>query len=196
MNYQEIMENPLNAFKDSMIYFEIYRNSQLISTTKGLKNSYQGKVYVEFFPDVDVQIGDILTNSNIKYYIIDVDTQTWQGQISAVKAFYQTKPPTNQQVTPTIYNIGSATNSIIGNQQQAILNNSSFSIDDLKQFIELYGENDKQQLYELASLLQESLQKDDFHKSKLSKFGDLIAKHSWLPTAIAQIISAFIQMPH
>lgn len=190
------MDNPLNHFKKQMIDFEIYRNSQLVSTAKGLKNSYQGKVYVEFFPDVDVQIGDILVNSNIKYYIVDVDTQTWCGQISAIKAFYQTRPPVEHQSSSTVYNIGTASNSIIGNQQQAILNNSSFSIDDLKELIELYGAGDKNQLYELTAQLQQLLEKDDFHKSKLSKFSDLIAKHSWLPTAIAQIISAFIQMPH
>lgn len=189
------MNNPLVHFKNSMIDFEIYRNSQLLSTTKGLKNSWEGKVFIEFFPDVDIQIGDILINSNIKYYIIDVDTQTWMGQISAIKAFYQTKPPVENNNSIT-YNIGTASNSIIGNQQQAILNNSAFNIDDLKQLIELYGGSDKSQLYELSSQLQQLLEEDDFHKSKLSKFSDLIAKHSWLPTAIAQIISAFIQIPH
>jgi len=188
--------NPLNSFRNRMIDFEIYRNSKLISTVKGLKNSYQGKVFIEFFPDVDINIGDTLINSNIKYYIVDVDTQTWMGQISAIKAFYQTTPPVEPIPSSTIYNIGTASNSIIGNQQQAILNNSNFSIDDLKQLIKLYGNDDKQQLYELSSQLQQLLDNDDFHKSKLSKFSDLIAKHSWLPTAIAQIISAFIQMPH
>lgn len=190
------MHNPLNSFKNQMIEFKIFRNSQLVSTVKGLKNSYQGKVFVEFFPDVDVQIGDILTNSNIKYYVIDVDTQTWMGEISAIKAFYQTRPPIEQPSTSTVFNINSASNSIIGNQQSAILNNSSFNIDDLQKLIELYGADDKQQLYELSAQLQDLLEKDDFHKSKLSKFSNLIAKHSWLPTAIAQIIAAFIQMPH
>ena len=185
--------NPLNSFRNQMIDFEIYRNSELISTAKGLKNSYQGKVFINFFPDVDVQIGDILKNSNINYYVVDIDTQTWQGQISSIKAFYQTRPPVDQPSNSTIYNIGTASNSIIGNQQQAILNNSSFSIDDLKKLIELYGANDKQQLYELTSQLQQLLEKDDFHKGKLSKFSDLIAKHSWLPLAIAQVISAFLQ---
>lgn len=188
--------NPLNHFRNRMIDFEIYRNSQLVSTIKGLKNSYQGKVYIEFFPDVNIQIGDILINSNIKYYIIDIDTQTWMGEVSAIKAYYQTTPPVEQQSVSTIFNIGNASNSIIGNQQQAILNNSSFAIDDLKQLIELYGADDKQKLYELSSQLQQLIEKDDFHKSKLSKFSDLIAKHSWLPTAIAQIISAYLQMPH
>jgi len=189
------MDNPLNHFKNQMVEFEIYRNSKLISTTKGLKNSYQGKVFVEFFPDVDVQTGDILKLSNISFYVISTDIQTWMGEVSAIKAYYQTTPPVEQPTNSTTFNIGSANNSIIGNQQQAILNNSNFSIDNLKQLIELYGGNDKQQLYELSSQLQTLIEKDNFHKGKLAKFGNLIAKHSWLPTAIAQILSAFIQKP-
>lgn len=188
----------LDHFRVNMIDFQLFRNSALITTLKGLKNvePNTNRKLIQFYPDTDIQIGDILVNSNIKYYITDIDTQSWMGKVDSIIAYYQTTPPVVHQNNSTTYNIANATNSIIGNQQQAILNNSSFSIDDLKQLVELYGEDDKQQLYELTSLLQESLQKDDFHKSKLSKFGDLIAKHSWLPTAIAQIISAFIQMPH
>lgn len=182
-----------------MIDFEVYRNSNLLYTKKGLKNTEKGsnKKYIGFYPDVDIQIGDVLSNPNssVKYYITDIDTSTYNGEIYQIKAYYQNASPSSQ-TTSTIYNIGNASNSIIGNQQQAILNNSSFSIEDLKKLVELYGNNDKEQLYELVSLLQKSLEDDDFHKSKLSKFSDLIAKHSWLPTAIAQIVSAFIQMPH
>lgn len=151
------------------------------------------KKYIGFFPNADIQIGDVLINSGIKYYVVDLDTQTWKGQIASLKAYYQTTPPQTSQSSSTIFNISNASNSIIGNQQSAIINNSSFNIDDFKQLIELYGEQDKQQLYELTSLLKSCLDKDDFHKSKLSKFSDLIAKHSWVPLGIAQIISAYIQ---
>lgn len=189
------MLSPLHAFADSMIDFQNYRNSQLISTLKGLKNFEKNtnKKYIGFFPNADIQIGDVLINSGIKYYVVDLDTQTWKGQIASLKAYYQTTPPQTSQSSSTIFNISNASNSIIGNQQSAIINNSSFNIDDFKQLIELYGEQDKQQLYELTSLLKSCLDKDDFHKSKLSKFSDLIAKHSWVPLGIAQIISAYIQ---
>lgn len=155
------MLSPLHSFADRMINFDVYRNSVLLYTVPGLKNieNNTNKRMVEFFPEITIQVGDLLVNSGINYYVVDVDTQ----------------------------------NSIIGNQQSAIINNSNFDVDNLKELIDLYGNNDKQQLYELCSLLEQSLQKDDFHKSKLSKFSDLIAKHSWLPTAIAQIISAYLQ---
>lgn len=191
------MLSPLHRFADRMIDFDVYRNSVLIFTIPGLKNTETNtnKRIVEFFPEAKIQVGDILVNSGINYYVIDIDTQTWMGQVAAIKAYYQTTPPQPSESKSTVFHINNSPNSIIGNQQSAILNNSSFNIDDLKQLIELYGNNDKQQLYELTSLLEESLQKDEFRKSKLSKFSDLVTKHSWLPTAIAQIISAFIQKP-
>lgn len=191
------MVNPLNHFKNMMIEFQIFRNSVLISTVKGLKNTEKGtnKKYIGFYPDVDIQIGDVLftSNSSIKYFVIDVDTATYMGEIYQIKAYYQNTSPVVEQTSSTVYNISNASNSIIGNQQSAIINNSSFNIDDLKELIELYGANDKEKLYDLTSLLEQTLKNDDFHKSKLSKFSDLIAKHSWLPTAIAQIISAYLQ---
>ena len=188
----------LNHFRDRMVDFQLFRNSTLITTLKGLKNieANTNKKIIQFKPGTDIQIGDILVNSNIKHYVIDIDVQSWLGTVDSIKAYYQTTPPVEQNSNSTVFNIGTASNSIIGNQQQAILNNSSFDINDLKQLIELYGGNDKEELYELSSQLQQLLNKDDFHKSKLSKFSDLISKHSWLPLAIAQIISAFIQMPH
>lgn len=188
------MLSPLHSFVDQMIDFQLYRNSNLIDTFKGLKNIENGsnKRYINFFPQVDIQIGDILLNSNIKYYVIDIDTQTWNGQIASIKAYYQTTPPSNNYESSTVYNINNPSNSIIGNQHSAIINNSNFSIDDFKQLIELYGDNNKQQLYELTSQLNEVLKKDDFHKSKLSKFSDLIAQHSWVALSIAQIIAGYL----
>ena len=53
-----------------MIDFEIYRNSELISTAKGLKNSYQGKVFINFFPDVDVHKNSMGT---LLYYSDSID---------------------------------------------------------------------------------------------------------------------------
>ncbi len=189
--------NPLDSFYTNMIDFKVFRNSNIVATIKGLKNVEKGsnKKYIGFYPDADIQVGDILSNPNssIKYYIVDIDTATYMGEIYQIKAYYKNSQPVNNYENSTVFNINNAQNSIIGNQQSAILNNSNFNIDDLKQLIELYGSNDKQQLYELSSLLKECLDKDDFHKSKFSKFSDLIAKHSWLPLAISQIIAGYIQ---
>lgn len=187
------IQSPFHHFKSSMIEFDQYRNSQYIQKIKGLKNTETNtnKKYIGIEPPIDIQIGDTLINTNIKYYIVDIDTASWLGKVDEIKAYYQTTPPKEQQASSTVYNIGTAQNTIIGNQKNATINNAS-SIDDLKQLIELYGQNDKQQLNELVTLLKDSLDKDEFHKSKLSKFGDLLAKHSWLPLAISQIIAGYL----
>lgn len=191
------MRNPLDGFKSEMIDFQIYRNENLISVSKGLRNTEKGthRKFVGFYPDTDIQVGDILImeNTNMKSFIVDIDIASYKGSPFQIKAYYQTTPPVEQNSNSTIYNIGTASNSIIGNQQQAILNNSSFNIDDLKQLIELYGANDKERLNQLSALLEDSLKKDNIKKSAFSKFSDLLAKHSWLPTAIAQVICTFIQ---
>lgn len=188
--------NPLNHFISQMIEFQIYRNSVLIDTVKGLKNTEKGsnKKFIGFFPDVDIQIGDFLMvpNTSIKYSIIDVDTSTYMGEIYQLKAYYQTAPAEAKQPSVT-FNVNSSPNSIFGTQASAIINNPSFNISDFDSLIESNGGTDKKALYQLSSQLQELLEKDEFHKSKLSKFSDLIAKHSWLPLAIAQVISAYLQ---
>ncbi len=188
--------NPLNHFISQMIEFQIYRNSVLIDTVKGLKNTEKGsnKKFIGFFPDVDIQIGDFLMvpNTSIKYSIIDVDTSTYMGEIYQLKAYYQTAPAEAKQPSVT-FNVNSSPNSIFGTQASAIINNPSFNISDFDSLIESNGGTDKKELYQLSSQLQELLEKDEFHKSKLSKFSDLIAKHSWLPLAIAQVISAYLQ---
>lgn len=188
--------NPLNHFISQMIEFQIYRNSVLIDTVKGLKNTEKGsnKKFIGFFPDVDIQIGDFLMvpNTSIKYSIIDVDTSTYMGEIYQLKAYYQTAPAEVKQPSVT-FNVNSSPNSIFGTQASAIMNNPSFNISDFDSLIESNGGTDKKELYQLSSQLQELLEKDEFHKSKLSKFSDLIAKHSWLPLAIAQVISAYLQ---
>lgn len=62
----------------------------------------------------------------------------------------------------------------------------------MKKLIELYDDNYKAKLYQLASKLEKATHNDNIKKGMLSRFIDLIAKHSWLPLAIAQILSAFI----
>ena len=133
-----------------------------------------------------------IANIPINYYVTDVDTASYNGEIFEIKAYYETRAPQEKDSNSVTYNIQNAQNSIIGNQHNATQNNYISDISGLKQMIEQYGYEDKQQLYELANTLEQSLQKDEFKKSKLSKFGDLIAKHSWLPAAIAQLICAFI----
>lgn len=189
-------KNPLDSFKRNMIEFTIHRSDGTFSSVKGLKNTENStnKKYIGFYPNVDIQIGDVITCNDfpIKYYVIDVDTATYLGKIFQIKAYYETQAPQQKNQNSTVYNIKNAPNSIIGNQQNATQNNYVSDIESFKHMIEQYGANDKARLYELSKTLELCLEKDEFQKSKLSKFGDLLAKHSWLPTAITQLICTYI----
>ena len=65
---------------------------------------------------------------------------------------------------------------------------SQISLDDIKELIEKYGNEDKQQLNELLEELKSAEKFEIYKKGMLAKFGDLLAKHSWLTGALAQYI--------
>lgn len=193
------MRNPLDSFKEHMLNYNLVRNNNLITTVKGLPNTEKGtnRKFIALYPEIDIQINDILINTttNIKYIILDIDSSSYKGTIFQKKAYYQTSTYIESQSNTSTtynYNISNPQNSIIGNQEFATINNKSFNIDELKKLIELYGDNDKAKLYQLASELEKAIHNDNIKKGILSQFSDLIAKHSWLPLAIAQILSAFI----
>ena len=117
---------------------------------------------------------------------------TKEKKLQLVKEHLEEGVPLREIVKKYNYNISNPQNSIIGNQEFATINNKSFNIDELKKLIELYGDNDKAKLYQLTSELEKAIHNDNIKKGMLSRFSDLIAKHSWLPLAIAQILSAFI----
>lgn len=193
------MQNPLDNFKEHMITFNLIRNNDLITSVKGLPNTEKNtnRKYIALYPETDIQVNDILINdtTNIKYVILDLDVSSYRGNIFQKKAYYQTstyRQSQNNTSNTYHYNINNPQNAIIGNQEFATISNSSINFDEFKKLIELYGKDDKPQLYHLSYELEKAIQNDNIKKGMLSHFSDLISKHSWLPLAIAQIISAFI----
>lgn len=188
--------NPLKAFESRMINVNIIRDNQLVSTIKGLKNTTKNgdRKMFNFFPDVDVTVGDIIEipNTSFRYHVIEVEPKTWNGQISGLDAFYITAEEyvekNKQPEKQTVYNIGQASNSIIGNQQNATINNG-IDINEFRRLIETNGGTDKESLNKMADMLQTIIDNNmPVSKGTLSKFSDLIAKHSWVFTCATQIL--------
>ncbi len=184
----------LSAFRSSMLDCEINRNNILIATYKGLISDSKdyNLISFDYRKDIDIQVGDdIYCPLKKKHYIItNVEISTFNGKIHSIDAYFENSfNKTNQNIVFNTYN---PSNSIIGNQQYATLNiNESFkALDDL---INDNGGTDKSALYELLETLKSELSSDIINRSKLAKFGDLIAKHSWLALAITQIFAAWIQ---
>ena len=180
------------SFKRNMIECEINRNGIKINNVLGLVSDSKEYNCISFDPEVDVQINDdIYCPIKKKHYIIiNTDIKTLQGKPHRLEAYFEnnfTRPSET-----TIFNTYNPNNSIIGNQQNAVINiNDCFN--NLDNLINQNGNEDIDRLNELSSILKEETKNQKFDKSKLSKFGDLITKYSWVAASITQIIAAWIQ---
>lgn len=175
-----------------MVDCEIFRNNIKIATYKGMINDSKEYNYISFDPDVDVQVNDdIFCPIKNKHYIITaIDIALFGGKQHRLDAYFDNNFTAKQATT--VFNTYNPNNSIIGSQQTATINISD-SLNNLDKLINDNGGTDKEKLFELKDTLKQQLDSNQLSKSSLSKFSDLIAKHSWLVLAISQIIAAWIQ---
>lgn len=186
------MHSFVHSFKHAMLDCEIYRNGVKIANLPGLISDSKEYNCISFDPSVDIQIGDdIYCPIKKKHYLINnVDIKTFQGKANRLEAYFENNFSNSSQTN--IFNTYNPSNSIIGSQQNAIINvNDSFN--NLENLIKKAEIEDVVKLNELYSIIKEEIKNDTVSKSKLSNFGDLLCKYSWLAPAISQIITAWIQ---
>lgn len=98
------------------------------------------------------------------------------------------KPMPTSQINN--FNIQNASNSIIGNQENATINNS-YSMEELKSIVneKVDDPSDKAQLNELINMLKVLTENNaPLNKGVLQNFGDLLVKHSWLTVPLGTSI--------
>jgi len=104
--------------------------------------------------------------------------------------FSQDSGNNNSNISNT-FNIGTVHNSIVGNQQNAVMNFEN-SITNLRDIVSQKSE-DKEQLEKFANYLEALLENNDkIEKSNFEKFSDLLAKHSDIALAIGNTIFQWI----
>lgn len=74
--------------------------------------------------------------------------------------------------------------------------NQGCDLSELKQIIEEKGQDDKERLNQLIEELQNAEKFEIYKKGMLSKFSDLLVKHQWLTSALANYIVAFFVSQH
>lgn len=174
-------KTPFESFnKKNGINYDIYRNSVFIGTAKGIKTSDIENLFIQFPIDSDIQIDDVVKFQDFEYTIFKKEEVNFYGKVKSFKAFYKTENSIPLITNNSIFNISNASNSIIGNQQSATINYSNLDFEQLKQLIELYGQDDKPRLYELLDFFKNSLNENSLLKSSFLKFSDLFSKYSWL----------------
>ena len=171
------------------VSFSVARNKENISIEKGLPNydKMRGNDTINFLPTVDIKEGDALTFPDGRtVYVSEILTEYFNGAANYLTVYYQ-KTPNPEPPVPqlqTIFNIGTVTNSVIGNN-----NSVSVSIQAMKERAERDGGSDKEALQEIISILEKILAGQETPKpGLLSKFGACMERNSWITGAIASAL--------
>lgn len=168
---------------------QIYRNNNLITTTVGLVT---GNHKFSLAHDCPIQIGDMIlfVAANKKYTVDSIEPIPCfdEDAIDCLEV-YCSNP--RHSSTPKIvnYNVRNAYGSSFGESASSVWNGNSISIDE----IIIKNGYDPKDFEELLQTIKAAMKNDECKKGFLEKFGDTLAKHSWLATPIAQqLISYFV----
>lgn len=180
------------------VNYKIIRHENEVAEARGLPNHEKAtsKAYIGFLPQTDIQIDDILINpANEKVYVVDIKTDFFQGTANQLKAFYKTESEythSSNDSAHVIFNIGSATGSIIGTGSHQTLNYGA-TIESIKERVSSETSEDKANMEKIVSLL-EMLVNDQLPPSKglFSKFSETMERHSWLSNSVAAAILGWL----
>ena len=189
---------PFQTFlNQSGIMFKVERNNTVVAEIKGLpnQNKQDSRRYVGFMPGSDIQVGDCLVNpSNEKFYVVDTLTTYFFQKPSELQAYYETSAEHSAKapVQTNIFNIGTATGSIIGTQSAATLNYTQ-AIESAKAQVETSDSPDKEDLKQVISLLEMIVNNQiPAQKGVLSKFADVIQRNSWITSPVVSILLSWL----
>ena len=180
------------------IMYSVERNHELIATHKGLINREQStnRRYISFHVGTDIQIGDWLISPNSdKYFVTDKETTTFAGQPHDLKCMIQTEAEakqSNDTAATNIFNIGSATGSVIGTQSNVTLNYNE-SIQNAKEQVAASESPDKEDLQKIISLLEMVLNDQVTpQKGLFSKFSAVMERNSWITGSISAALLSWL----
>lgn len=107
-----------------------------------------------------------------------------------MRAFYQTTTEHNAktETATTIFNIETATNSVIGTQSTITMNINN-SIQEAREQIDSSNSNDKEELQQIISLLEMVINNQvPAQKGLLSKFSAVMERNSWITSTISSAL--------
>lgn len=178
---------------DFGIIFRVVRNGINLFELKGRPtcNKETKRNYISFMPDSDIKPGDwILNPKNEKLYVQDTITSYFFGEASELQAYFQTDTEykSNTESNTNIFNINTATNSIIGTQANVTMNINN-SIQDIIELINASNSNDKDELCKIIKILESAFNEQiPIKKGMLSKFSDVMERNSWITGSISSLI--------
>lgn len=185
---------PISDFiKAHGIIFSVSRHGNAVGTETGLNNydKLRGKNYINFYPSADVAVGDVLTSPDgRKVYAYDTTVLYVNGVAQSLDVYYMTEKEMSDEgnAQQTVFNIGTATNSVIGNG-----NSVSMTISGMREKASRDGGADEAALQEIISLLEKIISgQEPPRKGLLGKFSACLERNSWISSAIASAILGWL----
>lgn len=181
----------------SGVMFSIERNGEFPNPERGLMNREQDtkKRYIGFLPETKIEIGDWLINpSGDRFFVYDKETATFSGEPNQLKCYIQTEAEHKNQEcsSSTIFNIGSATASVIGTQSVVNFNYNA-TVQQLKEQLSTTESPDKAELENIIALLEMVLNNQlPPQKGMLSKFSDVLKRNTWFATPMMSALFGWL----
>lgn len=183
---------PVSDFiKQHGINFTVMRNNEVVGSSLGLKNYDKDKRLdcINFYPGENICANDILIYPDgNKVQVAYIETFYVFGKAESLNAYILPNQIHQQNAAQTIINVGTATNSVIGNNNQV-----SMSIQEMKSKVASDGGTDKDELSEIIALLEQILDGSETPKKGIfSKFSACMERHSWITGAITSALLAWL----
>ena len=187
----------MNPFKipdellDDCLVFSVERNGSEIATSHGFFCGKECPNTIQLTDIVDISIGDTLVASDTKlrYYVEDVHILRMNAYPCDMMVKYSTesqRKSLHSERSNTVFNIGTINgNSVIGNESNVVFNVSG-CLKDIESIIRALPENEMPLAQELLKTVKDT--SNSTHpvlvEGSLSKFSDLLKKHTDLLTAV------------
>lgn len=179
---------PINLF-NNLTTFEIERNQQIVGSAHGFFCSNNYPSTIQLVENTDIHNGDWIIDSmtHQRYFASDARPIIVHNEISNWMVKYQTEHDYNASFrNNTSININTINGpSVVGSQENVVLNIGN-SLNDIKDLITTLPPSEQADAKELFNELEkvESSQHPLLVEGALSKFSDLIKKHTDLLTAV------------
>lgn len=202
-------DNPLERFLAMHgVKYEIHRDGKLVCTVDGLPNHEQStnKAYIGFMPGTDVREQDLIIGpAGEKLFVQEVLPQYVHHDLMQLKAMFLTEREMNARETSaqTVFNIGSATGSVIGTQANVNLHynyNADMldigkEIGEIRKQIDAASSPDKEELGKIIDLLEEIVRdKKPVEKGILSRFSDVMQRHEWITSPVMSVLLSWLML--
>lgn len=202
-------DNPLTRFLAMHgVKYEIHRDGKLVCTVDGLPNHEQStnKAYIGFMPGTDVREQDLIIGpAGEKLFVQEVLPQYVHHDLMQLKAVFLTEREMNARGTSaqTVFNIGSATGSVIGTQASvnfhynynADMLDIGKEIGEIRKQIDAASSPDKEELGKIIDLLEEIVRdKKPVEKGILSHFSDVMQRHEWITSPVMSVLLSWLML--